>query len=293
MIFAIKPFEIHDGDGIRTTVFFKGCPLRCRWCHNPESFTPKIELLYDAELCQNCLSCTKLCSANRFDSCGNHIFIREDCVKCGKCTEICPTDAFELAGKECTPEEVAEEVLRDELFLKGSGGGVTFSGGEPLMQAEFCASLAAILKERGLNIAVDTCAYASRKAIDLVAPYTDTFLIDIKAIDESTHIACTGVSNRTILDNITYIDSLGIPIELRYPYVPTMNDWEVESIGEFAASLKHVIRMRILPYHSYADKKYSCLGYTYPIPDVRVPTKAEIAAAVDVMRSCGVNVEQY
>lgn len=292
MIFATKPFEIHDGDGIRTTVFFKGCPLRCKWCHNPESFAFKKQIMYDEGVCKNCHKCVGLCEANIAVD-GKHVFLRDKCVRCGKCVAVCPAEAFDVSGYDITPEALVEELLRDELIMKGSGGGVTFSGGEPLMQVDFCVKVAKLLKEHGINIAIDTSAFVAREAIDKIIPFADMFLFDIKAIDEDVHFACTGVYNKQILENIKYVDSLGIPMEIRYPYVPTMNDGEVEKIGAFIAKLKSVKAVRILPYHSYAEHKYTCLGMTYPIPDVPTPTKEEIATASEKMKALGVNVVPY
>lgn len=290
MIFAIKPFEIHDGDGIRTTVFFKGCPLRCKWCHNPESFSFQKEILFDSSLCQNCGRCASVCDANIMQQ-GKHIFIKDNCILCGKCEDVCPMDAFEVSGKDQTAEQIAKEALRDEIFMKSSGGGVTFSGGEPLMQVELCIEIARILKEKNINIAVDTSGFVSRETIDKILPYVDTFLFDIKAIDEEVHIACTGVSNKIILENIKYVDSLGIPMEVRYPYVPTMNDDQVEKIACFVKELKHVKSLRVLPYHNYAEAKYSRLGITFK--DFPVPTKEELLSVLEKLRQCGVEYAQY
>lgn len=289
MIFAIKPFEIHDGDGIRTTVFFKGCPLRCKWCHNPESFIFKKEILFDNELCQNCSKCSSLCKANIMKE-GKHIFIKDNCVLCGKCEDVCPVNAFEMSGKEMSAEDIANEVLRDELIFKGSGGGVTFSGGEPLMQADLCVEIAKILKERDINIAIDTSGYVDKSVIEKIMKYADTFLFDIKAIDENVHMACTGVSNKKILDNIKYVDSMGIPIEIRYPYVPTMNDGEAEKIAGFVKTLKNVKNVRVLPYHNYAEKKYSRLGASDAFRDFPVPGQEEITHVVEKMKRCGLDM---
>ena len=287
MIFAIKPFEIHDGDGIRTTVFFKGCPLRCKWCHNPESFFAKGEILFDRELCKDCMKCVSLCEANTIQN-SKHIFEREKCTLCGKCQESCLSGALEIVGQNISTEEIARQVLSDEIFMKGSGGGVTFSGGEPLMQVDFCVELAKLLKARDINIAIDTSAYVSKEAIDKIIPYTDTFLFDIKAIDENVHKFCTGVSNGQILSNIAYVDSLGIPMEIRYPYVPGMNDGECEKIARFVMQLKNVKCLRILPYHNLAERKYKCLGLTSPLQGVPVPTKEELADAKKRMTSLGI-----
>lgn len=287
MIFAVKPFEIHDGDGIRTTVFFKGCPLRCQWCHNPESFSFDREMLYDAALCRNCLRCTTVCEANTAVN-GQHIFHREKCTLCGKCLNTCFQHAFEIAGTEISPEALAQEVLKDEIFMKSSGGGVTFSGGEPLMQPDLAAELARCLKQRNVHIAIDTSGFVTKQAIDKILPYADMFLFDIKAIDEDVHIACTGVSNKQILENIRYVDSCGIPMEIRYPYVPGKNDSQVEKIAAFLRTLRCVRAVRILPYHDLAAAKYRRLAMPYPAADVPLPTQKQIAAAAQIMQAMGI-----
>ena len=286
MIFAIKPFEIHDGSGIRTTVFFKGCPLRCRWCHNPESFSPRQEMLYDPARCKNCLRCTALCEANGVLD-GTHIFDREKCTLCGKCA----CDALELCGREYAVEELTEELLKDRLFFESSGGGVTFSGGEPLLQPELCAALAKQLKNRGVSVALDTCGCVPKKHFDGVLPYVDQLLYDLKAIDEGVHIRCTGVSNRQILENLCYADSFGIPIEIRWPYVPTVNDGEAEMIADFVKELKNLTLVRILPYHNYARQKYVRAGR--PFEEFPVPTKEEIEGVLAVFRAKGIPAATY
>lgn len=293
MIFAIKPFEIHDGDGIRTTVFFKGCPLRCKWCHNPESLSPKKEILFDRALCKSCMKCVRLCDANIVQN-SKHIFLREKCTLCGKCEDVCLSGCFEFSGQNISAEEIAKQVLKDEIIMKGSGGGVTFSGGEPLMQVDLCVEIAKILKSKDINIAIDTCAAVPRSAIDKIIPFADTFLFDIKAIDKNVHIACTGVSNEQILENIRYVDSLGIPMEIRYPYVPGMNDGESEKIAYFVNELKCVKYVRVLAYHNYAERKYERLGRSYPLPNVSVPQKTAIERVAQKMRECGLdNVVLY
>lgn len=285
-ILSFKRFEIHDGDGIRTTLFFKGCPLHCKWCHNPEAISFQKEKLFDASLCKNCMRCTALCDANIVQN-GKHSFLRENCMFCGRCEAICPANAFETAGLDLEAEEIAAELLKDEMFMKNSGGGVTFSGGEPLMQADLCVQIAKILKGKNLNIAIDTSAAVSRTAIDTVLPYVDTFLFDIKAMDEEVHIHCTGSSNKNILDNIRYVDSVGKQIEIRYPYVPTMNDGEWESIAVFIRKLKNVKVVRILPYHNYADRKYHCLRLFYPLPDIPVPSVSQVSTIAEKMKLLG------
>ena len=277
MIFAIKPFETHDGDGIRTTVFFKGCSLRCKWCHNPESLSFKKEIFFDAHMCINCLQCTKLCDAN-IAADGKHIFIRENCTLCGKCIDICPNEVFEIQGLDISAGEIVERVLEDKLFMIGSGGGVTLSGGECLCQADFCAGLLRSFQEEGIHTAVDTCGFVPKEAIDKVMPYTDTFLYDIKAIDEDVHIKCTGQSNKLILENLNYIDACGKTIQVRIPYVPGYNDDQIDKIAEFLKPFKHVKEVKVLPYHNYAEAKYNALGMENTLPK-KLPTNEEIEAA--------------
>ena len=178
MIFAVKPFEIHDGDGIRTTVFFKGCPLRCKWCHNPESFTNIPEIAFWQHKCINCGACAKLCDAHYVEN-SLHKLDPRKCTACGKCEKICPASALKLYGYEMPIDKLVAEIMQDSEFFRGSGGGVTLSGGEPLLQSEYCAELLKKLKENGINTAVDTCGYVGRDAINRVLPFTDTFLYDI------------------------------------------------------------------------------------------------------------------
>lgn len=277
MIFAIKPFEIHDGDGIRTTIFFKGCSLKCKWCHNPESISFEKEMFFDSNLCINCLKCTKICDANTVCD-GKHIFLREKCTLCGECVDVCSKNAFEIQGMDITVKEIADRVLEDKIFMVGSGGGVTLSGGECLCQPDFCLELLKAFKKEGLNTAVDTCGFVSKEVIDKVLPYTDTFLYDIKAIDEDVHIKCTGHSNRQILENIKYIDSCGKAIEVRIPYVPDYNDDQIDKIAEFLKPFKNVKAVKVLPYHNYAESKYQSLGMENTLPK-RLPTNEEIQIA--------------
>ena len=283
MIFAIKRFETHDGDGIRTTVFFKGCPLRCKWCHNPESFSVKKEIAYNEELCINCLRCTQLCSANVVEN-EKHKFDKNKCVLCEKCANACPRDAFTIYGKDCTAKDIASEVLLDKMFFDGSQGGVTLSGGEPLMQPNLCLELAKILKEKGVNVALDTCGFVDKSVIESVLPYVDTFLYDLKAIDPVVHKNCTGKTNELILENLKFIDGKNKKIEIRIPFVPKFNDGEILKIAEFIKGLKNVVRVKVLPYHKYAEMKYISLGIKNESPS-DLPTKEEVENARKLIRA--------
>ncbi len=273
----IKRFAVHDGDGIRTTVFLKGCPLRCVWCHNPEGLTPKKQLAYFSHKCISCGSCVNVCNAHVFEN-GIHSIARELCKGCGKCADVCPSEALKLYGKEMSVSEIFEIVTEDIEFYKSSGGGVTVSGGECLLYPDFCAELLRACKTAGINTTIDTCGYVSKSAFDKVIPYTDTFLYDIKAYDDDIHIKCTEVSNRIILDNLKYIDSLGCKTEIRIPYVPEYNSNQIEKISGFVQQLKNIIRVRVLPYHNYAGSKYESLGMLNILPEVRLPSADECTA---------------
>ncbi len=293
-IFEIKRFAVHDGDGIRTTVFLKGCSLKCVWCHNPEGISAKPQLSYHKDKCIGCGECVGVCpeGAHGMTDSG-HVFDREKCISCGKCEEVCLGEALKLYGKKMTVEELMPTLLEDRDFYENSGGGVTLSGGECLMQADFCAELLKALKRENINTAVDTCGQISREAIDKVIPYTDIFLYDLKAYDPAVHKKCTGHTNELILENLRYIDECGKKIEIRIPYVPEYNSGELEKIGEFLSTLKNLTRVRVLPYHNYAGSKYESLGMDNTLPDVPLPTSEEIAAAESIINSYFENKISY
>lgn len=279
IISDIKRFAVHDGDGIRTTVFLKGCSLKCVWCHNPEGIGFKAQLGYYKDKCIGCGECIEVCPTGAHqikDGC--HIFVREKCIGCGKCVDKCLGNALMLYGKEFTVEELLPKLLEDKEFYETSGGGVTLSGGECLCQADFCAELLKKLKEKGINTAVDTCGFVSKESIDKVAPYTDIFLYDIKAIDEDVHIKCTGHSNKQILENIKYIDSLGKKIEVRIPYVPEYNSDQIDKISDFLKDIKNLTKVKVLAYHNYAGSKYSALSMKNTLP-TKLPSSEEVEIA--------------
>ena len=262
LISDIKRFAVHDGDGIRTTVFFKGCPLKCVWCHNPESISFKPQIAFYENKCIGC----------------------DECQKEGFTTEGCLGEAKVFYGKEVTVEELLPVLLEDKDFYYTSGGGVTLSGGECLCQADFCAELLKRLKENGINTAIDTCGFVPREAIEKVIPYTDTFLYDLKALDEDVHIKCTGHPNKLILENLKYIDSLGKSIEIRIPYVPHFNDNQIEKIAKFLSTLKNIKAVKVLPYHNYAGSKYEALQMENTLPKT-LPTDEKIQKAEQIIKN--------
>lgn len=285
-IFDIKKFAIHDGNGIRTTVFFKGCPLKCVWCHNPEGISFKNELQYVSGKCLNCGECVESCrhSAHSMEN-GVHNFDRSLCVGCGECAKSCLGDALIRCGREMTADEVVEVVLEDKAFYENSGGGVTLSGGECLCQADFCVEILKKLKEYNINCNVDTCGYVDRSAIDKVAPYTDVFLYDIKHIDSKLHEKYTGVPNERIIENLKYISSLGKKIEVRIPLIPGINDDEktIEGIGKLLKGIDILTGVKVLPYNNLAGSKYEILGLENTMPDSLPPSRKKVQKAVEIL----------
>ena len=263
-IFEIKRFAVHDGDGIRTTVFFKGCPLRCLWCHNPEGLSTKYEVAFYKHKCIGCGECQK-------DS-----FAVSDCLG-GARVEY---------GKEVSVAELLPILLEDKEFFENSGGGVTLSGGECLIQANFCYELLKALKQKGIHTAVDTCGYVSKKELEKVIPFTDVFLYDLKAMDEDVHINCTGRSNRIILENLCYLDSIGKQIEIRIPFVPGYNSGQIDKMANFLNSIRNISKIRVLPYHNYSESKYKSLNLISNMPN-DLPTDNEIEKAKEILRSSG------
>lgn len=289
-IFEIKRFAVHDGDGIRTTVFFKGCPLKCIWCHNPEGISVKSELAYFSHKCISCGECVSVCptGAHSIES-GQHVFLREKCIACGKCENACLGKALTLYGKETSIEELMPVLLQDKAFYESTGGGVTLSGGECLLQTDFCVELLKQLKRAQIHTAVDTCGFITQSAIDKVAPYVDVFLYDIKTFEEDAHIVCTGQSNKIILENLKYIDATGKNIEIRIPYIPEYNDEELKKIGHYISRLKNITKVKVLPYHNYAKAKYDALDMENTLPE-RLPMVEEIKQAEELLKSFGLNV---
>ena len=283
IISDIKRFAVHDGNGIRTTVFLKGCPLNCLWCHNPEGIFFKTQLAFYENKCVGCGECVSVCSNHVHKMTDKeHVLDRNLCVACGKCVDQCLGSALTLYGKEYTVEELLPILLEDKDFYETSGGGVTLSGGECLCQADFCKELLITLKKKGIHTAVDTCGFVPKESIDKVLLYADTFLYDVKAIDEDVHIKCTGQSNTIILDNLKYIDSLGKKIEIRIPFVPKYNSNQIEKIVGFLSALKNIKVVKVLPYHNYAGSKYEALGMENTLPQI-LPTEEEIKKAEDLL----------
>jgi len=273
----IKKFAVHDGDGIRTTVFFKGCSLKCVWCHNPETIQTRKQLAFYTHKCTLCGRCADVCPCHRITD-GRHILERSRCVSCGKCTKVCPAGALRLWGEETTVDELLPILLEDREFYENSGGGITLSGGECLLQADFCRELLKACKAEGLNTAVDTCGQVPREDLEKVFADTDRFLYDIKTFDPEVHKTCTGHNNRLILDNLHWLDEKDAKIEIRVPFVPGYNDNQMEKIAEMVNRMKNVVKVRVLAYHDYARSKYEALSLPDTLPPI-LPTKEQISKA--------------
>ncbi len=258
-IFDIQRFSIYDGSGIRTNVFFKGCNLRCLWCHNPESQKTENQLMYHRSLCTSCNKCMEICSKS----------FTESCTACGKCAQVCPSGARKISGEKISAEEVFKIVLRDKMFYETSGGGVTFSGGEPLLQKDFAVEILKLCKENGINTAVETALCVPYEVIEEVLLFTDLFLCDIKCIDEEKHKKLTGVSNRLILENAEKLKEKGVDIVFRMPVIPTLNDDEVEKVKRFSGD----IPLELLAYHETGCSKYEALNMHYEISHIKPPSR--------------------
>lgn len=263
IVFDIQKFSLHDGPGIRTTVFLKGCPLRCLWCHNPESWTARPELLYSPGKCTRCGKCAAVCPnrAHSFEA-GRHVFARNLCLACGKCADVCPTGALELCGQYRTIEDVLAAVLADRPFYQNSGGGMTLSGGEPMAQFAFTEALLRAASANGIHTALETCGVAPWQEFQKILPFTDLFLFDIKSLDAEKHLQFTGVPLAPVRRTLDSLAAAGVKIILRCPLIPGMNDSQPElaGIGELAENLPAVSEVQVEPYHPLGQSKALRLG---------------------------------
>ena len=261
MIFDIERNSFVDGPGIRTTVFFKGCDLSCLWCHNPESHDPKPQMMFYKDKCKSCGKCKEVCP-----------YHFEKCDLCGKCTLYCPVGARKICGKSYTVDEVLNEIIKDKSYYETSGGGVTFSGGECMLQLDFLCEILKKCKENGIHTAVDTAGFVPFASFEKVLPFTDLFLYDIKIFDTEKHKQYVGADNNLILENLKKLLRAGASIYIRIPVIPGVNDSveEMQQIKDFLSANGKPEKIELLPYHAMGENKYRALArepQTFDAPD--------------------------
>ncbi len=294
LVFSVDRNVVDDGPGIRTTVFLKGCPLRCVWCHSPQSQSKEQQLLFIENRCIACGACVEICPKDAQEISGTaRRILWERCDDCGECARVCPPMALEMAGEWMTVEQIMDIVRRDTVYYKNSGGGVTFSGGEALAQPEFLAACLERSKQEGIHTAVDTSGFAQWSVFERILPHTDLFLYDLKQMDSGKHEEMTGVGNAVILENLKRIDGRGKPVWVRVPLIPGYNDSieNLRQVAEFAKNLTNVERISLLPYNGAAGAKYSFVGRKYGLKDLLEYTKKEKAGFLEVFSSVGLAAE--
>ena len=291
IIFDIKKFAIHDGPGIRTTVFLKGCSLRCVWCHNPEAVSPRPVLAQFPRNCIGCGRCLELCPNGALSRGEEQIVIdRERCVACGTCTTECYAEALVLHGQEVSVEEVVAEVVKDRPFYDNSGGGVTLSGGEPLVQPEFTRALLQACRAEGLHTVLDTSGHASWPVLEQVLPLVDLALYDLKAGTEETHRRGTGHDQELILENLRRVTSNGVAVQVRVPVVPgfTAEEREMEALAEIVREVEPSEGVELLKYHRLGESKYRSLGVPCPVEGLEPPDDERMARLKEIVEAAGV-----
>ena len=289
----IQKFSIHDGDGIRTTVFFKGCPLKCEWCHNPETQRFEKEMQVDREKCTGCGTCASVCPNGAVRMTEDHrpSWDPKACTFCGKCENFCPAGSREIVGREYTVKELTKELMKDQMFYEESGGGVTFSGGEVMsMDMDFILAMAKELKRQDVTLTIDTCGYVPYERFEKILPYVNTFLYDVKVMDPELHKKYMGTDNKLILENLIRLSQDGARIYIRIPTIKEVNGNE-QNMKETIAFLKehdiHPAGVNLLPYHDTGSGKYAKLGMEYKGTDLHAPDKEEMEALAALFVNAG------
>jgi pyruvate formate lyase activating enzyme len=291
LVFDVKHFAVHDGPGIRTTIFLKGCSLRCAWCHSPESQSPEPEVAFNPDPCIGCGHCVEACS-NGAQTMGNPKILRERCNASGRCVEVCFAGALTMYGEKRTVGELLEEVERNRPLYETSGGGVTVSGGEPTIQPAFTRALLGALKDRGIHTALDTCGLADWEVLRDILEHVDLVLYDLKHMDSTLHESMTGLPNHLILSNLERVAGLGKTLVIRVPVIPGFNDdvYHFRKMGRFLEGLGGVESVELLPYHNLGSPKYATLGREYPLGDLESPGREALTALGGVLEARGLRV---
>lgn len=291
-VFNIQRYSLHDGPGIRTVLFLKGCGLRCKWCCNPESQDARPQILFTKSRCIGCRECRRVCPQNAIVFEEAKRIDRARCIRCGACTSACMAGALELKGTAMTVREVFEEIEKDEMYYRNSGGGVTLSGGEALLQPAFAAEVLKACHDKGWNTAIESALFVSREAIDAVLPHTDVFLADFKLFNSEKHRCFTGQSNEHIKENFRYISQHGGNIIMRIPLIPTVNDSRenLEQSGRFAEEIGTIQEVDLLPYHRLGINKYEQLTLRYKMPDLCQPDKKRMNELAEIFQDMGFRV---
>ena len=292
LITNVQKFSIHDGDGIRTSVFFKGCPLKCEWCHNPETQRFEKEMQCDKEKCVGCGTCAKVCPNGAISMENGKPEMKKDaCTFCGKCVNFCPIGIREIIGREYSVKELIKELMKDQMFYEESGGGVTLSGGEVMaMDIDYILAIAKELKRQDVTLTIDTCGYVPYEKFQAILPYVHTFLYDVKVMDPKLHKKYIGVDNQLILDNLIRLAADGARIYIRIPTIKEVNGNE-KNMKETIAFLKehdiHPAQITLLPYHDTGSGKYSKLDMEYKGTDLHAPEKEEMESFVRLFVESG------
>ena len=291
LIFDIKRYSINDGPGIRLTIFFKGCPLSCRWCHNPESLSPKVQKLFSVGKCISCGECCRVCPVRACTLTEQGVVTEEGlCTLCGRCAEACPTLAMAMSGRLQSVDELLEVIERERPFFDQSGGGVTFSGGEPLLYPDFLVEVLEACGRRGIHCAVDTSGFVEREVLLRVAKHTDLFLYDLKIIDAKKHRQYAGVDNRLILENLKTLAEIGAAIQIRIPLIGGVNDDDGNVIASaaFIAGLPGGKKpVNLLPFHDVARGKAVKLGQELNLNGLGVPTRLDLERVIGLFADQG------
>lgn len=279
LILNIQKYSIHDGDGIRTTVFFKGCPLECKWCHNPESQDYKPAIMYNKEKCTSCGRCSTKCPQEGIRLVDNLFPVPRDlCTACEACVDQCFNEAREIAGKPYSQEELMKEIEKDKMFYEESGGGVTLSGGEVMTQdLDYLLGILKSCDKKGYRVNIDTCGYASYDRFEKILPYVDTFLYDLKHMDDEKHRVLTGKGNQLILENLKKLHEANAKIHIRIPLIEGINtsDEEITDMAEFVKDIK-ITKLSLLPYHAIGNSKYERIDMDYEGTDYQAPTEERL-----------------